>query len=67
MRIEIDRNRCEGHGLCEAVAPAYFSLDDDGKLTILAEDVSDGDEALVRDAVNACPVAALRLGVTSQA
>jgi ferredoxin len=61
MRIEIDWNRCEGHGMCEVVAPEYFALDDDGNLTVFAEDVADRDEAHVRDAAMACPVAALRL------
>src|SRR5262245_48430622 len=30
MKIEVDRNRCEGHAMCEAVAPDLFSVDDDG-------------------------------------
>ncbi|CAJ1509980.1 ferredoxin [[Mycobacterium] burgundiense] len=61
MRIELDRDRCEGHGMCEATAPDYFSVDDDGNLTVLATEVSDGDEAVLESAVLACPVAALRL------
>ena len=32
MRIELDRPRCEGHGLCEEAAPALMHLDDDGEL-----------------------------------
>lgn len=65
MKIELDRKRCEGHGMCEVVAPDYFALDDDGNLTILAEDVLAGDEAQVSDAAMACPVAALKLRVPS--
>lgn len=61
MRIEVDTNRCEGHGMCEVVAPEYFALDDDGKLIVLEESVSDADHALVHDAAFACPVAALKL------
>lgn len=62
MKIEVDRNRCEGHGMCEVAAPEYFALDADGKLMVLKEDASDGDEAKLQDAVLICPVAALRLG-----
>ncbi|MGO4690268.1 ferredoxin [Glaciibacter sp. 2TAF33] len=61
MRIELDRPRCEGHGLCEEAAPDLMHLDDNGDLII---DVPDpGDEALerARAAVRVCPVAALRL------
>jgi ferredoxin len=28
MRITVDRNACEGHGQCAAVAPDLFQLDD---------------------------------------
>lgn len=66
MKIDLDRNRCEGHGICEVVAPDYFALDDDSNLTILAEDVSAADEAQVTDAVMACPVAAIKLRLPSQ-
>ena len=61
MRIDLDRHRCEGHGMCEAAAPAYFSVDDDGGLTVLREDVPDSDEADVQAAALGCPVAAIRL------
>jgi len=61
MRFEIDRPRCEGHGLCEEAAPDLLHLDDLGEVVI---DVPDfGDDALerARAAVRVCPVAALRL------
>jgi len=61
MRIDVDRNRCEGHGMCEVVAPEFFSLDDDGSLTVHSDGVAPTDESLVQDAVLACPVAALKL------
>ena len=34
MMIEIDRPRCEGHGLCEEAAPDLMHLDDHGDLVI---------------------------------
>lgn len=63
MKIELDRPRCEGHGLCEEAAPQLMHLDDDGELVIdvpvVDEDSADLDAA--RAAVRVCPVAALRL------
>lgn len=61
MRIDLDRPRCEGHGLCEEVAPDLLHLDDSGEVVIDVPEV--GDEALerARSAVRVCPVAALRL------
>ena len=29
MRIEVDRERCEGLGMCEAMASDVFEIDDD--------------------------------------
>ena len=61
MKVEVERTRCEGHAMCEAVAPAYFSVDEDGVLTILAEEVPESEKYQVDSAVLSCPVAALRL------
>lgn len=62
MRIELDRPRCEGHGLCEEAAPRLMHLDDDGELVIDVPEVeSGGDEAAAKAAVRICPVAALKL------
>jgi ferredoxin len=65
MRVEIDRARCEGHGLCEERAPALFHLDDDGELHHHFEDsdVPPQLEAAAQAAVGVCPVMALRLRV----
>ncbi len=30
MDVRIDRVACAGHGVCEALAPHIFELDDDG-------------------------------------
>ena len=61
MRIELDRPRCEGHGLCEEAAPGLMHLDDDGELVIDVPNVAAADVAAANAAVRICPVAALRL------
>jgi len=61
MRIELDRPRCEGHGLCEEAAPGLMHLDDDGELIIDAVEVDGEALERARAAVRVCPVAALRL------
>ncbi len=62
MRIDVDWDRCEGHGLCEEAAPDVFSLDEDGELHYAYDnqDVPEGDASAARSAIGACPVAALR-------
>ena len=57
-RISIDRSLCNGHGVCEAIAPDVFELGDDG-LAVLRTGVSE-DEA-VRDACSNCPTGAISI------
>ncbi|MBF6136977.1 ferredoxin [Nocardia otitidiscaviarum] len=62
MKITVDYDRCEGHGLCAEQAPAVFSLDDDAELTYRFEgaDVPGDEVAAAQTAIVSCPVAALR-------
>jgi ferredoxin len=60
MKIVLDRPRCEGHGLCEEVAPQLMHLDEEGELVLDIETV-DHDVEPAKAAVRVCPVAALRL------
>ena len=61
MKIELDRPRCEGHGLCEEAAPQLMHLDDDGDLVIDVAEVDGAELEAAKAAVRVCPVAALRL------
>jgi len=68
MRIEVMRERCIGSGNCVDVAPRYFGQSDlDGVVEVLESDVAPGDEPAVAEAADICPVAAILLGVSSQA
>jgi ferredoxin len=62
MRIVADRARCEGHAMCEAIAPTLFRVGDDALVTPLADTIDESDRELAELAVDSCPVAALRLG-----
>ena len=61
MRITVDRDLCDGHGMCEAMAHEYFELDDDDVMTVLDESPPDSDRAKVHAAVQSCPALALAL------
>lgn len=58
MKIAADRDVCIGAGLCVVTAPQVFDQDDDGLVTLLAEET---DVAAAREAVGLCPSGALRL------
>jgi ferredoxin len=61
MRIHVDRDRCEGLGMCEAMASDFFELDDDEVMHLLDETPDESARGHVHSAVQACPVLALRL------
>lgn len=62
MRVIVDQDRCEGHGLCTQSAPMIFSFDDDGDLVneFADADVPQDLTGVAREAIDVCPVAALR-------
>ncbi|MCT7660349.1 ferredoxin [Mycobacterium deserti] len=61
MKVNVDFDRCEGHGLCVTQAADAFSLNDDGELDYHfdGDDVPADMEDDVRAAIGVCPVAAL--------
>jgi ferredoxin len=61
MRIVVDRDLCDGHGMCEAMAHEYFELDDDDVMQLLDEAPPASERDKVYAAVQACPALALTL------
>lgn len=61
MKIVADRDRCEGLGMCEAMADHFFEVGDDGYVQILNDAPDEGDRQDLAAAVDACPVLALSL------
>jgi sterol 14-demethylase len=60
-RIAVDRDLCQGHGVCEGEAPAVFSVSKKGELTVLDERPMDEHRAAVDAAVKYCPTHALSI------
>ena len=62
MKLQIDAERCQGHGRCYDLAPGLFSEDDEGYGTILGDGVVPTDEEdSARLAVLNCPEHAIEL------
>lgn len=61
MRVSVDRAKCTGLGNCEAMAPDFFEVGDDGELELLRSDVSADELDEVKQAIASCPTAALKL------
>ncbi len=63
--MQIDRIRCDGHGLCAELLPELITLDDWGYPIIKAGTLAASLVEHARRAVDACPVLALRLARTA--
>ncbi|MFI9240373.1 ferredoxin [Streptomyces cinnamoneus] len=61
MKITVDRRRCEGHGLCEGVAPGLLSADEGYAELLVDGDVPTDQQGAAMSAVRVCPIAALRI------
>ncbi|MFJ7215395.1 ferredoxin [Amycolatopsis sp. NPDC098790] len=61
MRIDADRAKCDGLGMCEAMAPDFFEVGEDGTVVVLDERPAEEHRQDVAAAVDACPVLALKL------
>ncbi len=59
MKISIDWDLCQGHGVCESEAPEVFSVSKDGQLTVLDEAPDDRLRASLLAAVKYCPTHAI--------
>ena len=62
MRISFDREKCQGHGRCYALAPDVFDCDDEGYAILLIDgDVPAALEGAARLAADNCPEYAIEV------
>ena len=61
MRVEVDLEKCTGHGICESIADDVFEVQDDGIVRIDGNERPESDRDRMQQAVTQCPAAALRL------
>ena len=61
MRIVVDSDLCQGHGVCESEAPGVFEVGKDHQVIVLEESPPADRRAELEDAVRFCPTHALSL------
>jgi ferredoxin len=61
VRIVVDRDLCQGHGVCESEAPEVFSVSKKGVLTVTNEHPAEALRPQVEQAVAFCPTKALTI------
>jgi sterol 14-demethylase len=61
MRIAVDTDKCQGHGVCESEAPAVFRVSKAGELAVLDPTPPESERARVELAITYCPTHALTI------
>ena len=61
MRIDVDLDLCQGHGVCQSEAPTVFRVTDDNIVEILDPNPPEDLRKNVEEAVKNCPTQALTL------
>lgn len=61
MKVLVDRDRCLGNGVCQAVNPDVFEVGEDGIVFTHDENIREEDRDRITRAVEGCPVQALRI------
>ncbi len=61
LRIVVDMDLCQGHGVCESEAPDLFEVDRDRKVAVLDETPAESQRKALELAVKYCPTPALSI------
>ena len=61
LRIVVDMDLCQGHGVCESEAPDLFEVDRDRKVAVLDEAPGEDQRKALELAVKYCPTHALSI------
>ena len=59
FRVEVDRDLCQGHAMCELEAPDYFKVPKRGTVEIVDPEPPEDARPQIEQAVAACPTQAL--------
>ncbi len=61
LKITVDADLCQGHGVCESEAPAVFRVGEDRQVELLDPAPGEDQRTAVKAAVKYCPTHALTL------
>ena len=55
MKVQVNHDKCEGHGKCQMAAPEVFELRDDDLSYVRVDDVPEEFAPRVERAIRLCP------------
>jgi ferredoxin len=59
IEIELAKELCMAHGICVELAPAYFTPDEDGYVSLTPGAEERGDSAELQLAAGSCPMSVI--------
>jgi ferredoxin len=62
MKACVNKDNCISCGLCAAICPKVFFMDDDGKAKAVEEEVEASLISETEEAAGSCPVGAIEIG-----
>jgi ferredoxin len=63
MQVVVDAMLCDGHALCQAVAPALFVMGTDEKAHVADVEITENMLPSIHEAIAICPCRAIELSV----
>ena len=61
MKVTVNKDKCQGCGVCEADAPEVFAVGDDGFAAVLLDEIPANLEDAVKQAIDDCPDSAIEI------
>lgn len=58
-KIEVNKDKCLGCGMCVGINSDVFDFDDDGLAKANNDNINEENEEEVKEAINSCPVGAI--------
>lgn len=58
-KIEVNKEKCLGCGMCVGINSDVFEFDDDGLAKVNNDNINEDNEEEVKEAKNSCPVGAI--------
>ena len=59
MKVTVDQDVCISCGACVDTCPDVFAFNEDGKSSVLVDEIPAGHQEHVKDAIEGCPVEAI--------
>jgi ferredoxin len=59
MKVNVDKDKCQGCGVCEADVPDVFAMGDDSRAIVLIADIPANLADAVQQAIDDCPEQAI--------